>query len=84
MFNLLQLHRCPDLSDFQQKMCSILSYNENLLKEKEVLSEELKSCADKVAETMEFPFIVDGVRAVPQQASRQAFPCGLRPLDFLY
>ncbi|GAB1297497.1 Ninein [Apodemus speciosus] len=41
------LHRCPDLSDFQQKMSSILSYNEKLLKEKEVLSEELKSCADK-------------------------------------
>ncbi|XP_038967922.1 ninein isoform X12 [Rattus norvegicus] len=48
---LKQLHRCPDLSDFQQKMCSILSYNENLLKEKEVLSEELKSCADKLAES---------------------------------
>uniref|UniRef100_A0A8C6IFK2 Ninein n=1 Tax=Mus spicilegus TaxID=10103 RepID=A0A8C6IFK2_MUSSI len=48
---LKQLHRCPDLSDFQQKMSSILSYNEKLLKEKEVLSEELKSCADKLAES---------------------------------
>ncbi|XP_031213125.1 ninein isoform X8 [Mastomys coucha] len=48
---LKQQHRCPDLSDFQQKMSSILSYNEKLLKEKEVLSEELKSCADKLAES---------------------------------
>ncbi|XP_052041679.1 ninein isoform X2 [Apodemus sylvaticus] len=48
---LKQLHRCPDLSDFQQKMSSILSLNEKLLKEKEVLSEELKSCADKLAES---------------------------------
>ncbi|XP_029396401.1 ninein [Mus pahari] len=48
---LKALHRCPDLSDFQQKMSSILSYNEKLLKEKEVLSEELKSCADKLAES---------------------------------
>ncbi|XP_051003000.1 ninein [Acomys russatus] len=48
---LKQLHRCPDLSDFQQKMSSILSYNEKLLKEKEVLSEELNSCADKLAKS---------------------------------
>jgi hypothetical protein len=46
-------------------MSSILSYNEKLLKEKEVLSEELKSCADKVVGTIEFPFIVQGM---PQQA----------------
>lgn len=31
-------------------MFSILSYNEKLLKEKEVLSEELKSCVDKLVE----------------------------------
>ncbi|XP_055451490.1 ninein isoform X4 [Psammomys obesus] len=48
---LEQLHRCPDVSDFQQKMSSILSYNEKLLKEKEVLSEELNSCADKLAKS---------------------------------
>ncbi|XP_076406662.1 ninein isoform X2 [Peromyscus maniculatus bairdii] len=48
---LKQLHRCPDLSDFQQKMASILSYNEKLQKEKEVLSEELNSCADKLAKS---------------------------------
>nr|XP_021509668.1 ninein [Meriones unguiculatus] len=48
---LEQLHRCPDISDFQQKMSSILSYNEKLLKEKEVLSEELNSCADKLAKS---------------------------------
>ena len=45
---LLQLHRCPNLSDFQQKISSILSHNEKLLKEKEALSEELNSCVDKV------------------------------------
>lgn len=44
----LQLCRCPDLSDFQQKISSILSHNEKLLKEKEALSEELNICVDKV------------------------------------
>ncbi|EGW11119.1 Ninein [Cricetulus griseus] len=48
---LKQLHRCPDLSDLQQKMASILTYNEQLLKEKEALSEELNSCADKLAKS---------------------------------
>ncbi|XP_019486021.1 PREDICTED: ninein isoform X5 [Hipposideros armiger] len=46
-----QLHRCPDLSDFQQQISSVLSYNEKLLKEKEALSEELNSCADKLAKS---------------------------------
>ncbi|XP_064148528.1 ninein isoform X1 [Loxodonta africana] len=46
-----QPHRCPDLSDFQQKISSVLSYNEKLLKEKEVLSEELSSCIDKLAKS---------------------------------
>ncbi|XP_037688670.1 ninein isoform X2 [Choloepus didactylus] len=46
-----QLHRCPDLSDFQQKISSVLSYNERLLKEKEALSEELSSCIDKLAKS---------------------------------
>uniref|UniRef100_A0A8C9J658 Ninein n=1 Tax=Piliocolobus tephrosceles TaxID=591936 RepID=A0A8C9J658_9PRIM len=47
----VQLHRCPDLSDFQQKVSSVLSYNEKLLKEKEALSEELNSCVDKLAKS---------------------------------
>ncbi|XP_023579504.1 ninein [Octodon degus] len=46
-----QPHRCPDLSDFQQKISSVLSYNERLLKEKEALSEELNSCVDKLAKS---------------------------------
>ncbi|KAM6181846.1 ninein isoform 2-T2 [Erethizon dorsatum] len=46
-----QLHTCPDLSDFQQKISSVLSYNERLLKEKEALSEELNSCVDKLAKS---------------------------------
>uniref|UniRef100_A0A8D1HC36 Ninein n=1 Tax=Sus scrofa TaxID=9823 RepID=A0A8D1HC36_PIG len=46
-----QLHRCPDLSDFQQKVSSVLSYNEKLLKEKEALSEELNICVDKLAKS---------------------------------
>ncbi|XP_030666218.1 ninein isoform X5 [Nomascus leucogenys] len=46
-----QLHRCPDLSDFQQKISSVLTYNEKLLKEKEALSEELNSCVDKLAKS---------------------------------
>nr|XP_011739918.1 ninein isoform X10 [Macaca nemestrina] len=49
--NMKQLHRCPDLSDFQQKVSSVLSYNEKLLKEKEALSEELNSCIDKLAKS---------------------------------
>ncbi|XP_078191023.1 ninein isoform X29 [Callithrix jacchus] len=46
-----QLLRCPDLSDFQQKISNVLSYNEKLLKEKEDLSEELNSCVDKLAKS---------------------------------
>ncbi|XP_055291394.1 ninein isoform X9 [Moschus berezovskii] len=46
-----QLGRCPDLSDFQQKISSILSHNEKLLKEKEALSEELNICVDKLAKS---------------------------------
>ncbi|XP_007941884.1 ninein [Orycteropus afer afer] len=46
-----QLHRCPDLSDVQQKISSVLSYNEKLLKEKEALSEELSSCMEKLAKS---------------------------------
>uniref|UniRef100_A0A8B9YAM1 Ninein n=1 Tax=Bos mutus grunniens TaxID=30521 RepID=A0A8B9YAM1_BOSMU len=46
-----QLCRCPDLSDFQQKISSILSHNEKLLKEKEALSEELNICVDKLAKS---------------------------------
>ncbi|XP_040082691.1 ninein isoform X4 [Oryx dammah] len=46
-----QLCRCPDLSDFQQKISSILSHNEKLLKEKEALSEELNVCVDKLAKS---------------------------------
>ena len=44
----LLMHRCPDLSDFQQKITSVLSYSEKLQKEKEALSKELNSCIDKV------------------------------------
>ncbi|KAM5340029.1 ninein isoform 2-T5 [Glossophaga mutica] len=46
-----QLHRYPDLSDFRQKIASVLSYNEKLQKEKEALSEELNSCFDKLAKS---------------------------------
>ncbi|ELK05277.1 Ninein [Pteropus alecto] len=46
-----QLHKCPDLSDLQQKISSVLRYNEKLLKEKEALSEELNSCVDKLAKS---------------------------------
>lgn len=58
LFNLLQLHRCPDLSNFQQKLSSVLSYNEKLLKEKEALSEELNSCIDKVVKIRLFAIVV--------------------------
>lgn len=55
---LFQLHRCPDLSDFQQKLSSVLSYNEKLLKEKEALSEELNSCVEKVVNIRHFTIII--------------------------
>ncbi|XP_075388087.1 ninein isoform X2 [Tenrec ecaudatus] len=46
-----QLHRCPELSDFQQKVSSALSFSEQLLEEKEALSQELRSCIDKLAQS---------------------------------
>lgn len=46
-----RLPRCSDLSDFQQKLSSVLSYNEQLLEEKAALSEELNSCAEKLAKS---------------------------------
>ncbi|XP_069884080.1 ninein isoform X2 [Dipodomys merriami] len=46
-----QLHRCPDVSEFQQKLSSVLNYNEALRKEKEVLSTELNDCLDKLAQS---------------------------------
>ncbi|ELW47003.1 Ninein [Tupaia chinensis] len=46
-----QVRLCPDLSEFQRKISSVLSYNEKLLKEKEALSEELNSCVDKLAKS---------------------------------
>ncbi|KAM4852939.1 ninein [Thomomys bottae] len=46
-----QLYRCPDVLEFQQKLSSVLSYNETLLKEKEALSEELNNCVDKLAQS---------------------------------
>ncbi|XP_032631523.1 ninein isoform X10 [Chelonoidis abingdonii] len=44
-----QLPRCPDLSDFQNEISSVITQNEKLLKEREALSEELNRCVDKVA-----------------------------------
>ncbi|XP_061210606.1 ninein isoform X2 [Neopsephotus bourkii] len=44
-----QLPRCPDLSDLQNEVASLVSKNEKLQKEKEALSEELNRCIDKVA-----------------------------------
>nr|XP_045009706.1 ninein isoform X4 [Jaculus jaculus] len=46
-----QLQHCPDLCEFRQKLSSVLSYNEKLLKEKEALSEELNSYVDKLAKS---------------------------------
>ncbi|XP_074725323.1 ninein [Strix uralensis] len=44
-----QLPRCPDLSDLQTEVSSLITKNEKLQKEKEALSEELNRCIDKVA-----------------------------------
>ncbi|NXM06185.1 NIN protein, partial [Tyrannus savana] len=45
-----QLPRCPDLSDLQNEVSSLMTKNEKLQKEKEALSEELNRCIDKVAQ----------------------------------
>nr|XP_020667675.1 ninein [Pogona vitticeps] len=45
------LPRCPDLSDLQSEISSVLMKNEKLLKERETLSEELNQCMEKVAKT---------------------------------
>ncbi|NWW04728.1 NIN protein, partial [Oreocharis arfaki] len=45
-----QLPRCPDLSDLQNEVSSLISKNEKLQQEKEALSEELNRCVDKVAQ----------------------------------
>ncbi|XP_063999248.1 ninein isoform X10 [Pogoniulus pusillus] len=47
--NTKQLPSCPDLSDLQSEVSSLIAKNENLQKEKEALSEELNRCIDKVA-----------------------------------
>ncbi|XP_030340730.1 ninein isoform X5 [Strigops habroptila] len=44
-----QLPRCPDFSDLQNEVSSLVTKNEKLQKEKEALSEELNRCIDKVA-----------------------------------
>ncbi|NXX61849.1 NIN protein, partial [Scopus umbretta] len=44
-----QLPRCPDLSDLQNEISSLITKNEKLQKDKEALSEELNRCIDKVA-----------------------------------
>lgn len=43
-----QLPRCPDLSELQNEVSSLITENEKLQKEKEALSEELNRCIDKV------------------------------------
>ncbi|NXC27448.1 NIN protein, partial [Campylorhamphus procurvoides] len=45
-----QLPRCPELSDLQNEVSSLMTRNEKLQKEKETLSEELNRCIDKVAQ----------------------------------
>nr|XP_056708055.1 ninein [Euleptes europaea] len=44
-----QLPRCPDLSDLQNEISSIIVKNEKLVEEKEALGEELNRCIEKVA-----------------------------------
>ncbi|XP_009321203.1 PREDICTED: ninein isoform X1 [Pygoscelis adeliae] len=44
-----QLPRCPDLSDLQNEVSSLITKNEKLQKDKEALSEELNRCIEKVA-----------------------------------
>ncbi|XP_052552465.1 ninein isoform X2 [Tympanuchus pallidicinctus] len=59
-----QLPRCPDLSDLQNEVSSLMTKNEKLLKEKEALSEELSRCIDKVAKVS---FLESAVGSLKQE-----------------
>ncbi|XP_054826891.1 ninein isoform X2 [Eublepharis macularius] len=59
-----QLPRCPDLSDLQNEMSSLIVKNEKLMKEKEALSEELNRCIEKVARV---PFLENLVASLKQE-----------------
>uniref|UniRef100_A0A8C3LBR9 Ninein n=1 Tax=Chrysolophus pictus TaxID=9089 RepID=A0A8C3LBR9_CHRPC len=59
-----QLPRCPDLSDLQNEVSSLMTKNEKLLKEKEALSEELGRCIDKVAKVS---FLESAVGSLKQE-----------------
>ncbi|XP_031409615.1 ninein isoform X2 [Meleagris gallopavo] len=59
-----QLPRCPDISDLQNEVSSLMTKNEKLLKEKEALSEELSRCVDKVAKVS---FLESAVGSLKQE-----------------
>ncbi|XP_025059275.1 ninein isoform X4 [Alligator sinensis] len=54
--------RCPDLSDCQNEISSLITKTEKLLKEKEVLSEELNRCVDKVAKVNYLENVIVGLK----------------------
>uniref|UniRef100_A0A7M4FMN3 Ninein n=1 Tax=Crocodylus porosus TaxID=8502 RepID=A0A7M4FMN3_CROPO len=57
-----QLPRCPDLSDCQNEISSLITKTEKLLKEKEALSEELNRCVDKVAKVSYLENVIAGLK----------------------
>ncbi|XP_062974312.1 ninein isoform X2 [Elgaria multicarinata webbii] len=61
-----QLPRCPDLSDLQNEISSVIVKNEKLLKEKEALREELNRCVEKVAKAA---FLESLVASLKQEKS---------------
>uniref|UniRef100_A0A8C2TA17 Ninein n=1 Tax=Coturnix japonica TaxID=93934 RepID=A0A8C2TA17_COTJA len=67
-----QLPRCPDLSDLQNEVSSLMTRNEKLLKEKEALSEELSRCIDKVAKVSFLESTVGGLKQEQKSWEQQS------------
>ncbi|NXG14079.1 NIN protein, partial [Grallaria varia] len=67
-----QLPRCPDLSDLQKEVSSLVKKNEKLQKEKEGLSEELNRCLDKVAQVSRLESTVGSLKQEQQSWEQQS------------
>ncbi|OXB72816.1 UNVERIFIED_CONTAM: hypothetical protein H355_011340, partial [Colinus virginianus] len=67
-----QLPRCPDLSDLQNEVSSLMTKNEKLLKEKEALSEELSRCIDKVAKVSCLESVVGSLKQEQKSWEQQS------------
>ncbi|XP_017681003.1 PREDICTED: ninein isoform X4 [Lepidothrix coronata] len=67
-----QLPRCPDLSDLQNEVSSLITKNEKLQKEKEALSEELNRCIDKVAQVSCLESVISSLKQEQKSWEQQS------------